>query len=206
MGATFLLEYALLAIRTAIFNIPIVGWIAAAIAGFVALYQSSSTFRAVLAGIGSVLLSLWDSIKLLGLAIANIFNPAAFAANMARFVVAVRNLDIKGSFNKGYDDSMAASKAAEATGGPKKSVLSPFNAPPPAPGGGGSGGGKLKGGLKAVTDGGRQVRNVMVTINGGLVKDVKIITSTNQASKAELEDFIKETLIRAVSGAEQALQ
>jgi hypothetical protein len=207
VGATFLLEYALLAIRTAIFNIPIIGWIAAAIAAFIALYQSSSTFRAVLAGIGSVLLSLWDPIKLLGEAISNLFNPAAFAASMARFVTAVRNLDIKGSFNAGYDESMAASKAAEAAGADKKSALSPFNGPK-APGAGGPGGagGKMKDGIKSVNDGGRQVRNVIVNINRGLVEEVKIITGTNQASKDELADFIKETVIRAVSGAEQALQ
>lgn len=205
LGATFLLEYGLLALRTALFNIPIVGWIAAAAAGFIYLYQTSSKFRAVLAGVGSVLLALWDPVKLLGMAIANLFNPAAFAANMMRFVQAVRNLNIKGSFNKGYDDSMAASAAAErATKAPK---ASPFAGLPGA-------GGKPKGstkpagvdaGIKSVNDGGRQQRNVTVNIDS-LVKELKIMAGTVQGSGREMEDFIKETLIRAVSGAEQALQ
>ena len=50
------------------------------------------------------------------------------------------------------------------------------------------------------------MRNVIVNIHRGLIEEVKIITGTGRASQAELEDFIKETIIRAVSGAEQALQ
>jgi hypothetical protein len=53
----------------------------------------------------------------------------------------------------------------------------------------------LKDGIKAVNDGGRSVRNVMVNINGGLVEEVKIINGTSQSSQADLEDFIKETII-----------
>ena len=205
IGVTFLLQYALLAVRTALFSIPIVGWIALAVTAFVTLYQSSSRFRAVLAGIGSVLLALWDPIKLLGTAISNLFNPAAFAANMVAFVQSVRNLDLKGSFNKGYDASMAASQAAEA-GGQKKTALGVLGSKVPgavAPGAGAPG--KLKDGIKAVNDGGRSVRNVIVHIHDGLVKELKIITGTGQSSRSEMEDFIKETLIRAVNGAEQAL-
>lgn len=203
VGVTFLLQYALLAVRTALFSIPIVGWIALAVTAFVTLYQSSSRFRAVLAGIGSVLLALWDPIKLLGVAIANIFNPAAFAANMVAFVQSVRNLDISGSFKSGYDASMAESAAAEAAGAQKKTGLDSLKATPKAPAPGAPS--KLKDGIKAVNDGGRSVRNVVVNINGGLVKEVKIINGTNSTSQADLEDFIKETIIRAVSGAEQAL-
>ena len=207
VGATFLLQYALLAVRTALFSIPIVGWIALAVTALVTAYQTSDRFRAVLAGVGSVLLALWDPIKLLGAAIANLFNPVAFATNMAKFVQTVRNLDIKGSFNKGYDESMAASAAAEAAGGgSKKSALDGLKPPPAAgPGAGGPGKSKMTDGIKAVNDGGRSVRNVTVNINGGLVKEVKIITGTGNQSREDLADFIKETIIRAVSGAEQAL-
>lgn len=224
LGATFLLQYGLLAVRTALFSIPIVGWLAAAVAGFVYLYQSSDTFRATLVGIGSVFLALLEPVKLLGLAIANLFNPAAFAANLAQFINSVKNLDLSGTYTKGYDASITApSEAAynSAKGaawadsmglnyGPKvpKSALEGLSLPKSPVGPGGPGGGPpgpLKDGLKAVNDGGRQVRNVTVNINGGLVKEVKIINGTGQGGKEEFADFIKETIIRAVNGAEQAL-
>ena len=209
VGATFMLQYALLSVRTALYSIPFIGWAALGVAALVGFWTYSEKFRASVAGIGGVLFALMDPIKLLGVAIANIFNPAAFAANMLAFVQSVRNLDLKGAFNNEYDASMRSSlaDAAQAAGG-KKSALAGLNLPkgPAAPGAPSGGAGTVKDGLKAVTDGGRQVRNVVVNINGGLVKEVRVINGTSQASGRDLEEFIKETLIRAVNGAEQALQ
>lgn len=205
VGVTFLLQYALLAVRTALFSIPIVGWIALGVAGFITLYQSSAKFRAILAGIAGVLVSLWEPIKLLGVAIANIFNPAAFAANLANFIGAIRNLDIKGAFNKGYDDSLAESAKAAASGGKPKSALGSLaGKAPAAPTGSGSA--KLKEGIKSVSDSGRSVRNVVINITN-LMKDTTITVGAKHAGKSdsELQDFITETIIRAVAGAEQAL-
>jgi TP901 family phage tail tape measure protein len=64
---------------------------------------------------------------------------------------------------------------------------------------------KLKDGIKGVNESGRSMRNVVVNI-GALMKDTKITIGPNVGkSISELEDLIKETIIRAVSGAEQAL-
>lgn len=204
VGATFLFEYALLAVRTAIFSIPIIGWAAAGIAALITLYQTSDLFRAGLAGIGAVLLSLWDPIKLLGAAIANLFNPAAFAANLSAFVESVRNLDVRTTYDSAYLVSMNDSAREQAAAKSNKSALDGLKQPggppkPPKPT-------ALNDGIKSVNDGGRQVRNVTVHI-GQLVKELNINSTTGsfKESAEQLRDYIMEEIIRAVGGAETAL-
>lgn len=76
-GALGAVKLALLAIRVAIFNIPIVGWIAAAVTALVVLYQKWDGFRAVVDASWQVIktffTNMWNGIKTIGSGIMQYF-------------------------------------------------------------------------------------------------------------------------------------
>ncbi len=76
-GALGAVKLALLAIRVAIFNIPIVGWIAAAITALVVLYQKWDGFRAVVDASWQVIktffANMWNGIQTIGSGIMQYF-------------------------------------------------------------------------------------------------------------------------------------
>jgi TP901 family phage tail tape measure protein len=112
---------------TAIFNIPFIGWIAAAIAGLTALsayfYETSSTFRGIVWGVWEFIKSvftgifkdIWAIAEAILKVLQGVFDPRKWFDTDFKFADIATKLwddmakvgaDIGGSFAKGYNDGM----------------------------------------------------------------------------------------------------
>ena len=114
------------AVGIAIMSIPIIGWIAMAIAAIIALgvyfWNTSATFRAVLKGIGAAFIAtftgIWDLVKTVFSSIGDLI-VAAFSLDGKGISNAINKmtggfskfgLDVGKAFNEAYDAEMLASK------------------------------------------------------------------------------------------------
>ncbi|MEQ8685459.1 MAG: phage tail tape measure protein [Imperialibacter sp.] len=99
------------AIKVAFMSIPIIGWIAAAVAGFVTLYNTVDWFRAGVDGVVNVFKELLKLAKPLGEILLGIAtnNYAKIGQGITNLKDAWSTVDIKNAYRKGYDESMAAS-------------------------------------------------------------------------------------------------
>ena len=188
-------------------GIIVVG-IGALIGGLVEAYKHSEKFRAVLDGIGEVAKDVWKILKGLGEAILGLylFNPKMIKEGISEAVDGVK--DIGGAFNRGYDNSLAASKKedAEKEKQAKASELvtkhgqaknQPYSI---------GKSGKGKGDDESSTlSGGRSVRNVKVDINK-LVEKLEIHTTNIQGANAtDIKRQLTELLVGVVHDSELAL-
>lgn len=89
-------------------------------------------------------------------------------------------------------------------GGKKKSVIEALGANAPS-GASPSAGEELQGGLKGISDGGKAIKNVTVTINK-LVESLVVKTENlSGMNTMDIQRAVEEILIRAVGGAEEAI-
>lgn len=117
------------AVGTALMNIPIVGWIAAAVAGLIALgiyfWNTSAQFRAVLKGLGAAFMAvfkgIWDLAKNVFGSIGDLI-VAAFSLDGKGIKDAINSLkggfsefgtNVGKAFNDAYDGEIAKSKAEQ---------------------------------------------------------------------------------------------
>jgi len=202
----------------------IITGLALLVAGVYEAYQRSETFRAVLAGIGEVAEDLVPIFKGLGETIlgALTFNPVLVAEGFKDAYDGIKKVidegGISASFNKGYDASIAESRKADADrekqslaanqphGSASDLVTHPGDKNTPySITTGGRGGRHRGGGETASLTGGRQVRNVTVTINK-LVERFELHTTNIQgAGAADLKRMVAEVLTEAVHDSELAL-
>jgi len=108
MAKNFLMGLSFQALGTAIKNVPIIGWIAAAIALFITLYQECDKFRAMIDGVVEVFKSLVPLIAAIAAAMANPLDPSGWM-NVKK---AWNDLDFGAAFDKGYENSLNKSKKA----------------------------------------------------------------------------------------------
>lgn len=214
------------AVGVAIMNIPIIGWIAAAIAALVALgvyfWNTSAKFRAVLKGLGAAFVAtfkgIWDLAKNVFGSIGDLIK-AAFSLDGQGIKDAINRLkggfsdfgkNVGKTFNDAYDAEMEASRKAEAAKN-KKDNPDP-NAPtvdvptvdvpavvPPDPTGGSLaivGGGK--------SDGGGKIRNVTVNVDK-LVERFEIHTTNLSEDLGKVKDMVGEALLSALNDVNLAM-
>lgn len=213
------------AVSVAIMNIPIIGWIAAAIAALVALgvyfWNTSAKFRATLKGLGAsfvaVFKGIWDLAKNVFGSIGDLIK-AAFSLDGQGIKDAINRL--KGGFSefgtnvgKAFDDAynaeMAASKKAEeakkkgkpdpnAAGGEVPTVDVPTVTSPDPTGGslGTVGGGKSEGGGK--------IRNITVNVDK-LVERFEIHTTNLSEDLGKVKDMVGEALLSALNDVNLAM-
>lgn len=213
------------AVSVAIMNIPIIGWIAAAIAALVALgvyfWNTSAKFRATLKGLGAsfvaVFKGIWDLAKNVFGSIGDLIK-AAFSLDGQGIKDAINRLkggfsefgtNVGKAFNDAYNAEMAASKKAEeakkkgkpdpnAAGGEVPTVDVPTVTPPDPTGGslGTVGGGK--------SDGGSKIRNITVNVDK-LVERFEIHTTNLSEDLGKVKDMVGEALLSALNDVNLAM-
>ena len=212
------------AVSVAIMNIPIIGWIAAAIAALVALgvyfWNTSAKFRATLKGLGAsfvaVFKGIWDLAKNVFGSIGDLIK-AAFSLDGQGIKDAINRLkggfsefgtNVGKAFNDAYNAEMAASKKAEeakkkgkpdpnAAGGEVPTVDVPTVTPPDPTGGSlGTVGGK--------SDGGGKIRNITVNVDK-LVERFEIHTTNLSEDLGKVKDMVGEALLSALNDVNLAM-
>ena len=213
------------AVSVAIMNIPIIGWIAAAIAALVALgvyfWNTSAKFRATLKGLGAsfvaVFKGIWDLAKNVFGSIGDLIK-AAFSLDGQGIKDAINRLkggfsefgtNVGKAFNDAYNAEMAASRKAEeakkkgkpdpnAAGGEVPTVDVPTVTPPDPTGGslGTVGGGK--------SDGGSKIRNITVNVDK-LVERFEIHTTNLSEDLGKVKDMVGEALLSALNDVNLAM-
>ncbi|MEY8687900.1 phage tail tape measure protein [Bacteroides sp. AN502(2024)] len=213
------------AVSVAIMNIPIIGWIAAAIAALVALgvyfWNTSAKFRATLKGLGAAFVAtfkgIWDLAKNVFGSIGDLIK-AAFSLDGKGIKDAINRL--KGGFSEfgtnvgkafydAYNAEMAASKKAEeakkkgkpdpnAAGGEVPTVDVPTVTSPDPTGGslGTVGGGK--------SDGSGKIRNITVNVDK-LVERFEIHTTNLSEDLGKVKDMVGEALLSALNDVNLAM-
>ena len=213
------------AVSVAIMSIPIIGWIAAAIAALVALgvyfWNTSAKFRATLKGLGAsfvaVFKGIWDLAKNVFGSIGDLIK-AAFSLDGQGIKDAINRLkggfsefgtNVGKAFNDAYNAEMAAGKKAEeakkkgkpdpnAAGGEVPTVDVPTVTPPDPTGGslGTVGGGKSEGGGK--------IRNITVNVDK-LVERFEIHTTNLSEDLGKVKDMVGEALLSALNDVNLAM-
>lgn len=213
------------AVSVAIMSIPIIGWIAAAIAALVALgvyfWNTSAKFRATLKGLGAsfvaVFKGIWDLAKNVFGSIGDLIK-AAFSLDGQGIKDAINRLkggfsefgtNVGKAFNDAYNAEMAASKKAEeakkkgkpdpnAAGGEVPTVAVPTVTPPDPTGGslGTVGGGKSEGSGK--------IRNITVNVDK-LVERFEIHTTNLSEDLGKVKDMVGEALLSALNDVNLAI-
>lgn len=213
------------AVSVAIMSIPIIGWIAAAIAGLIALgvyfWNTSAKFRATLKGLGAsfvaVFKGIWDLAKNVFGSIGDLIK-AAFSLDGQGIKDAINRLkggfsefgtNVGKAFNDAYNAEMSASKKAEeakkkgkpdpnAAGGEVPTVDVPTVTPPDPTGGslGTVGGGKSEGGGK--------IRNITVNVDK-LVERFEIHTTNLSEDLGKVKDMVGEALLSALNDVNLAM-
>lgn len=212
------------AVSVAIMSIPIIGWIAAAIAGLIALgvyfWNTSAKLRATLKGLGAsfvaVFKGIWDLAKNVFGSIGDLIK-AAFSLDGQGIKDAINRLkggfsefgtNVGKAFNDAYNAEMAASKKAEeakkkgkpdpnAAGGEVPTVDVPTVTPPDPTGGSlGTVGGK--------SDGGGKIRNITVNVDK-LVERFEIHTTNLSEDLGKVKDMVGEALLSALNDVNLAM-
>ena len=208
------------AVGIAIMNIPIIGWIAAAIAALIAIgvyfWNTSAKFRAVLKG-------LWASFKALFTGIGDLARntfgaigdllKACFNLDAAGIDAALSKLkkgfsdygsQIGKAFNEAYDAEMEAAKKEEeakkkqeqgqtATAGNAIPEVPDPTVPTANPTGG-----SLAGVGSSAAGGSGQIRNITVTIDK-LVEKFEIHTTNLKEDAGRVKDMVAEALLSALN-------
>lgn len=214
------------AVGVAIMNIPIIGWIAAAIAALVALgvyfWNTSTKFRAVLKGLGAAFVATFKGIWTLA---KNVFGSigdlikAAFSLDGQGIKDAINRLkggfsefgtNVGKAFNNAYNAEMEAGKKAEAArnkkgqpglnaGGGEVPMVDVPGVIPPDPTGSSLatvGGGN--------SDSGGRVRNVTVNVDK-LVERFEIHTTNLSEDLGKVKDMVGEALLSALNDVNLAM-
>lgn len=215
------------AVGVAIKSIPIIGWIAAAIAALVALgtyfWNTSAKFRAVLKGIGAAFVAtfkgIWDLAKNVFGSIGDLI-VAAFSLDGQGIKDAINRLkdgfsdfgkNVGKAFNEAYDAEMAAAKKEEEAKRKKEDNPDP-DAPtvdvptvdvpvvlPPDPTGGSLG--TATGGK---SDGSGKIRNITINVDR-LVERFEIHTTNLSEDLSKVKDMVSEALLSALNDVNLAI-
>ena len=207
------------AVSVAIMNIPLIGWIAAAIAALVALgvyfWNTSTTFRAVLKGLGAAFVAtfkgIWDLAKNVFGSIGDLIK-AAFSFDGRGIKDAINRLqggfsefgaNVGKAFNAAYNAEMEAGEKTEAD---KKKGRSEQNAafgevptvnvptaasPDPT-------GGSLTTVAGSRSDSGGRVGNITVNVDK-LVERFEIHTTNLSEDLSRVKDMVGEALLSALN-------
>lgn len=216
-------------VSAAIMSIPLIGWIAAAIAAIIALgvyfWDTSAKFRATLKGLWAafkaVFSNIWEMAKTVFSGIGDLIK-AAFSLDGDGISAAISKMtgafskfgkETGNAFKEAYDQEMKESAEAEKSkgkgegsnagtqGGIGGNVDLPIISTP----GGGGGGSTDSSSRHSGGGGSSKAANVTIHI-GKLVDNLTIKTSNLSTDPSEVKGIITELLISAVNDANLAIQ
>ncbi|WP_304960805.1 phage tail tape measure protein [uncultured Duncaniella sp.] len=217
------------AVSVAIMSIPIVGWIAAAIAALIAIgayfWNTSAKFRAVLKGTWAAFKACFTGIGELAKntfgAIGDLIK-AAFNLSPSGIDAALKKLkagfsdygkQVGQAFNEAYNAEMAESAQKEGKKSPKGNkpttngsgaTVPGVTVPEVNPTGNTLSGASGTGGKGSGSDGGGKIRNITVNIDK-LVERFEIHTATVGESTEKVKAVILETLMGALNDTQLAM-
>lgn len=217
------------AVSVAISSIPIVGWIAAAIAALIAIgvyfWNTSAKFRAVLKGTWAAFKACFTGIGELAKntfgAIGDLIK-AAFNLSPSGIDAALKKLkagfsdygkQVGQAFNEAYNAEMAESAQKEGKKSPKGNkpttngsgaTVPGVTVPEVNPTGNTLSGASGTGGKGSGSDGGGKIRNITVNIDK-LVERFEIHTATVGESTEKVKAVILETLMGALNDTQLAM-
>lgn len=217
-------------VSAAIMSIPLIGWIAAAIAAIVAIgvyfWNTSAKFRATLKGLWAsfkaVFSNIWDLAKEVFGSISDLIK-AAFSLDGAGISAAISKMtgafskfgkETGNAFQEAYDqeikDSLAKAKQQkddEGGSGDLSDTAGNVDLPVITTPGGGGGGSTDSSSRHSGGGGGGAGKATNVTIHIGKLVDNLTIKSTNLSTDpSEVKGIITELLISAVNDANLAIQ
>ena len=218
------------AVSVAIMSIPLVGWIAAAIAALIAIgvyfWNTSAKFRAVLKGTWAAFKTCFTGIGELAKntfgAIGDLIK-AAFSLDASGIDAALKKLkagfsdygkQVGQAFNEAYDAEMAesAKKSAADKSGKKQgtttngsgATVPEVTVPEVNPTGNTLSGASGTGGKGSGSDGGGKIRNITINIDK-LVERFEIHSATVGESTEKVKAVILETLMGAINDTQLAM-
>ncbi len=215
-------------VSAAIMSIPLIGWIAAAIAAIVALgvyfWNTSAKFRATLKGLWAsfkaVFSNIWDLAKEVFGSISDLIK-AAFSLDADGISAAISKMtgafskfgkETGNAFQEAYDqeikDSLAKAKQQkddEGASGDLSDTIGNVDLPVITTPGGGGGGSTDSSSRHSGGGGSGKATNVTIHI-GKLVDNLTIKTSNLSTDPSEVKGIITELLISAVNDANLAIQ
>ena len=217
------------AVSVAIMSIPIVGWIAAAIAALIAIgvyfWNTSAKFRAVLkgtwaafkacfTGIGELAKNTFGAIGDLITAAFNL-SPSGIDAALKKLKAGFSDYgkQVGQAFNEAYNAEMAESAQKEGKKSPKGNkpttngsgaTVPGVTVPEVNPTGNTLSGASGTGGKGSGSDGGGKIRNITVNIDK-LVERFEIHTATVGESTEKVKAVILETLMGALNDTQLAM-
>lgn len=219
------------AVSIAIMNIPIIGWIAAAIAALIAVgvyfWNTSVKFRAVLKGLWAAFKAVFVGIGQLAKqtfgAIGDLIK-AAFKLDAGGITAALNKLkgayssygkEVGKAFNDAYTAEMKAGEKENAKKTAKKqgkqAATSPAGVPTPSvpdvTGGtaGKTSSKKMGGGSGGSSDSGGKIRNVSIHVDK-LVERLEIHTANLQESAERVKDVVAQALLSALNDTNLAME
>lgn len=201
------------AIGVAIMNIPVVGWIAAAISAIVALgvyfWNTSAKFRAILKGLfaafGATFGGIWELAKNIFSSIGDLVY-SIFTFNFSGAKEAINNFkggfteygnQISDSFQEAYNAEMQRSESPEEEPGTTGTSFAPSQVE----------GGAISDGLSGsgeASDRVGKIRQINVSIEK-LIDKFEIHTTNIQQDMGRVKDMVAEALIRAVNDVNYAV-
>lgn len=215
-------------VSAAIMSIPLIGWIAAAIAAIVAIgiyfWNTSAKFRATLKGLWAsfkaVFSNIWDLAKEVFGSISDLIK-AAFSLDGDGISAAISKMtgafskfgkETGNAFQEAYDqeikDSLAKAKQQkddEGASGDLSDTAGNVDLPVITTPGGGGGGSTDSSSRHSGGGGSSKATNVTIHI-GKLVDNLTIKTSNLSTDPSEVKGIITELLISAVNDANLAIQ
>ena len=215
-------------VSAAIMSIPLIGWIAAAIAAIVAIgvyfWNTSAKFRATLKGLWAsfkaVFSNIWDLAKEVFGSISDLIK-AAFSLDGDGISAAISKMtgafskfgkETGNAFQEAYDqeikDSLAKAKQQkddEGASGDLSDTIGNVDLPVINTPGGGGGGSTDSSSRHSGGGGSGKATNVTIHI-GKLVDNLTIKTSNLSTDPSEVKGIITELLISAVNDANLAIQ
>lgn len=215
-------------VSAAIMSIPLIGWIAAAIAAIVAIgvyfWNTSAKFRATLKGLWAsfkaVFSNIWDLAKEVFGSISDLIK-AAFSLDGDGISAAISKMtgafskfgkETGNAFQEAYDqeikDSLAKAKQQkddEGASGDLSDTAGNVDLPVITTPGGGGGGSTDSSSRHSGGGGSGKATNVTIHI-GKLVDNLTIKTSSLSTDPSEVKGIITELLISAVNDANLAIQ
>ena len=207
------------AVGVAIMNIPVIGWIIAAITAIAALFayfwNTSAKFRGVVKGVGAffvaVFKGLWDTAKevlsKVADALENVFKLNWGAAKSALSGIGTAFADYgkaaASAFQNAYNEEVAKSKAANTDDAAAIAGVQGIEMPEPETPDANPIANNI-GGIGGSADSSDRIKNINITIDS-LVGNLTIETTNMHESAERIKDMITEALLGAVNDVNLAM-
>ncbi|SOU86389.1 conserved membrane hypothetical protein [Tenacibaculum dicentrarchi] len=216
-GALALVQLGLHGIKLAIFSIPIIGWIALAVAGFVVLYQKVDGFRAFVKGmvgvVKGVLTTIGNGFKGLGKIIAGAFTLDLDKMKEGGMMLGdalnpnVQAVKLGTAFESAYNSEMDKSKKkteeTEKTGEAIKEPKKDLYGNPITPKGNTDPKKTLTKQVNKVVGDAKQTRNISITIDALNKGGINLKGGATQGmTLQDVENWFNEAMMRVVRNAE----